>query len=156
MIFVAVSTFGFERLVKKMDEIASRIDEEVVMQIGRTRYTPRNARYFDFVAQDEFHRLCQEARVVVTHGAMTVMDALEQGTPVIAIPRLKKYDDVIDDHQLYLVEELERQGKVTAVYDLDRLEDTIESPDLKPHVFAKDRSLVNALKGYLAQFERHG
>ena len=38
MIFVTVGmhTAGFERLVKKMDEIAGKIDEEVIMQIGGT------------------------------------------------------------------------------------------------------------------------
>ena len=42
MIFVTVGTHdqGFKRLVKKMDEIAGQIDEEVVMQIGSTDYKP--------------------------------------------------------------------------------------------------------------------
>jgi len=40
MIFVTVGTHdqGFERLVKKMDEIAGQIDEEVVIQVGYTDY----------------------------------------------------------------------------------------------------------------------
>ena len=38
MILVTVGThvLGFDRLVKKMDEIASKIDEEVIIQIGNT------------------------------------------------------------------------------------------------------------------------
>ncbi|RKY56218.1 MAG: beta-1,4-galactosyltransferase, partial [Candidatus Neomarinimicrobiota bacterium] len=38
MIFVTVGSHykGFERLVEKMDEIAGKIEEEVIMQIGYT------------------------------------------------------------------------------------------------------------------------
>jgi len=95
-----------------------------------------------------------KAKVVVTHGAMTIVDALEQGTPVVVVPRLKRYNEVIDDHQLDFARELEKQGKVIAVYDVDRLDEALKKVDLKPAVLAKDRRLVNALRRYIAQFER--
>ena len=156
MIFVTIGmhTAGFERLIKKMDEVAGTINEEVVMQIGHTKYTPRNAKYFQFTTAEELKALFQEARVVVTHGAMTIIDALEQGTPVVAVPRLEKYREHINDHQLYFVQELERDGKVIAVYNVDKLEEALKKTDLKPPELAKDRRLVHALKGYIAQFER--
>jgi beta-1,4-N-acetylglucosaminyltransferase len=144
---------GFERLIRKMDEIAGRIKEEVVMQIGGTKYTPQNAKHFDFTTEQEIKELCRKARVVITHGAMSIVDALEQGTPVVAIPRLQKYGEVIDDHQLYLVQELERAGKVTAVYDVEELEEAVNKVGAEPVKLVKDRRLVNALKGYIAQFE---
>ncbi len=124
MIFVTIGmhTAGFERLIGKMDELAGTINEEIIMQIGHTKYTPRNAEYFQFTTAEELKALCQEARVVVTHGAMTIIDALEQGTPVVAVPRLEKYREHINDHQLYFVQELERDGKVIAVYNVDELE----------------------------------
>jgi beta-1,4-N-acetylglucosaminyltransferase len=51
MIFVTVGLHyqGFDRLIMKMDALAGMIDEEVVMQIGSTKYKPENAKYFDFV-----------------------------------------------------------------------------------------------------------
>ena len=154
MIFVSIGMHpqGFERLIRKMDEIAGRLDEEVMMQIGGTQYVPRNAAYFDFATEEEVKELCAKARVVVTHGAMTIMDALEQGSAVVAIPRLRRYGEVIDDHQLHLVQELERAGKVRAVYDVDRLEEALKL-DLKPQRLQRERRLVEALKQYIAQFE---
>lgn len=156
MIFVTIGmhTAGFERLIRKMDEVASTINEEIIMQIGHTKYTPRNAEYFQFTTAEELKALCQEARVVVTHGAMTIIDALEQGTPVVVVPRLKRYKEVIDDHQLDFARELEKEGKVIAVYDVEELEEALKKPDLKPRELAKDRRLVNALKAYIARFER--
>ena len=147
-------TAGFERLIEKMDEVAGTINEEVVMQIGHTKYTPQNAKYFQFTTAEELKELCQKARVVVTHGAMTIIDALEQGTPVVAVPRLEKYGEHINDHQLYFVQELERDGKVIAVYNVDKLEEALKMADTKAIEFVKDRRLIDALKGYIVQFER--
>ena len=155
MIFVTIGMHpqGFERLIRKMDQIAGKIDEEVVMQIGGTKYAPQNAKHFDFTTEQEVKELCRKARVVVTHGAMSIVDALEEGTPVVAVPRLQKYGEVIDDHQLYLVQELERAGKVTAVYDVEELEEALNKAGTKPVELVKARRLVNALKEYIAQFE---
>lgn len=155
MIFLAVSTFGFERLVRKMDEIAASIDEEVIMQIGRGKYVPRNASYFDFAGEQELGELCRRARVVVTHGAMTMVDALRAGTPVIAVPRLKKYGEAIDDHQFYLIQELERQGTVVAVYDVEELATALKAVPASGGDLAGDRRLVDALRSHIARFERN-
>ncbi len=156
MIFVTIGmhTAGFERLIGKMDELAGTINEEVVMQIGHTKCTPQNAKYFQFSTAEELKELCQKARIVVTHGAMTIIDALEQGTPVVVVPRLKRYNEVIDDHQLDFARELEKEGKVIAVYNVGKLEEVLEKAESKPPELTKDRRLVDALKGYIAQFER--
>ena len=156
MIFVTIGmhTAGFDRLIKKMDDIAGTISEEVVMQIGYTKYIPQNAKYFKFVTEEELKKFCHEARIAVTHGAMTIIDALEQGTPVIAVPRLQKYGEHLNDHQLYFVQELEKAGKVIAVYDVDKLEEALGKVNRKPDALAKDKRLVNALRKYIAQLER--
>ena len=50
MIFATVGLhyMGFERLIRKMDELAGEIDEEVIIQTGHTKYQPRNAAFFAF------------------------------------------------------------------------------------------------------------
>lgn len=161
MIFVTVGmhNVGFERLVKKMDEIAGKIDEEVIIQKGHTRYEPKKARFFNFSTQKEFKELCQKARVVVTHCALSIIDSLEQGSPVIAVPRLKEYGEIIDDHQLYLAQALEQKGWIKAVYDVNDLEAALQSTLIAP-VIERDRKLVIALRTYLsklqAQLNRRG
>jgi exopolysaccharide biosynthesis glucuronosyltransferase PssE len=155
VIFVTVGmhTKGFDRLLKKMDEIAGILNEEVVMQIGHTSFCPQNAKWFDFTTEAGIKEWCKKARVVVTQPAMSVLDAQEQGTPVIVLPRLKKYNEVVDDHQLDFARHLEKEGKVIAVYDIDKLEEALRNVDLKLPKLARDKRLVNALKKYIAQFE---
>ena len=147
-------TKGFDRLLKKMDEIAATSGEEVVMQIGHTSFRPQTAKWFDFTTEAGIKEWCKKATVVVTQPAMSILDAQEQGTPVIVVPRLKRYDEVIDDHQLDFARELEKQGKVVAVYDVDKLEEALRNVDLEPPKLTRDKRLVNALKKYIAQLER--
>lgn len=43
MIFVTIGTHPgqFDRLIKKIDEIAPQIDEEIIIQTGFTNYVPK-------------------------------------------------------------------------------------------------------------------
>ena len=152
MIFVTVGSHyqGFERLIKKMDEIVGRIEEEVVMQIGHTDYKPVNARYFDFETYIKMQQLNRDARVVVSHaGAGSILTALEQKTPVIIVPRLKKFEEIIDDHQLEITEAMSGNQRVTAVYDIDGLEDCLQS-DLSFMDERNENRLVESVRDYLS------
>lgn len=158
MIFVTVGSHyeGFERLVKKMDEIAGSIAEKVVMQIGYTKYTPKNAECFDFIeSYREIQELNRKARVVVSHGgAGAIITALEQGTPVIAVPRLKKYAEHTDDQQQDILMAMAEEGKLIAVYDIKELGRAVKSVDEKITKVEKDRRLINFLKDYLSDLEK--
>ena len=156
MIFVTIGMYpeGFKRLVKQMDQVASRMPEEkVVMQIAGTKYVPEHARYFDYATEQELNELYREARVVVTHGGATILDILQQGKPAIVVPRLKRYGEAIDDHQLYLARELEQKGKIIAVYNVDDLEEALKKMELRSTSFTRDRRLITAIKKYVAQFD---
>lgn len=141
---------GFDRLIKKMDEIAGKIDEKVIMQIGHTNYKPMNAKYFDFIETfAEIERLNREARVVVSHaGAGSILTALEQKTPVIVVPRLKKYDEHMDDHQLEIAEAMSENKMVNVTHDIDDLEDLLEM-DFSFVNKSNENKLVDSLKNYI-------
>lgn len=157
MIFVTVGTHyqGFERLIKKMDEIAGRIDEEVIMQIGHTKYEPKNARWFRFLEYREMLELIQQSNVVICHGgAGTLLDSLWFNKPIIIVPRLKRFNEVYDDHELELAEALESAGKAIAVYDIETLEEAIKRANsMKSKPIARSKRLTNFLKERLRGFE---
>ena len=129
MIFVIVGMHfqGFERLVKKMDEIAGKINEKVVMQIGNTQYEPKNAEFFKFKDYQEMKILMRKAKYVVCQGAMSAIDSLILGTPVIAIPRSKEQKEAINDHQLIFAKKLEEMGLIELKEDVDELENNLFS-----------------------------
>ncbi|NJF25150.1 PssE/Cps14G family polysaccharide biosynthesis glycosyltransferase [Thermococcus sp. Bubb.Bath] len=160
MIFVTVGTHyqGFERLIRKMDKIAGRIDDEVIMQIGYTTYEPKNAKWFRFLEREEdILELYKKADVIVAHaGAGTLLTALSFGKPIVVVPRLKKFGEHVDDQQLELAEALENMNKAIAVYDIEKLEDAIKKAKLllKYRPIQRNKKLILFLKSTLRRLEK--
>jgi UDP-N-acetylglucosamine transferase subunit ALG13 len=145
--------YGFDRLIKEMDEIAGRMDEEVIMQIGETAYEPKNAKYFRFASKEKMDGLYDDARVVVCHaGVGSILTTLEHGKPVIAVPRREKYGEHVDDHQLDIAREMGKEGMITVVRDVGELEGALGSVSTTAEIeVITEGELVKALKKYLEE-----
>lgn len=105
MIFVTVGSrnYPFDRLFKKIDELYEDgiLTEEMFAQTGTSTYKPMHYEYKDFISQNEFLTKINEADIVVSHGASgSIMKALNAGKKVIAVTRLEKYGEHINDHQI--------------------------------------------------------
>ena len=155
MIFVTVGTHdqGFERLVRKIDELveSKKIKERVVIQTGYTEYKPRKCKWFKFVSPEEFEKMCEKSDLIITHaGVGSIMTCLKLGKIAIVVPRLKKFDEHRDDHQLQITRELEKQGKILAVYDIDKLEKIIlKARTWKPKRLSKENKILSLVENYL-------
>jgi UDP-N-acetylglucosamine transferase subunit ALG13 len=105
MIFVTVGSrkYPFDRLFRKLDKLYDDgiLTEEMFAQIGTSAYKPRNYEYKDFISENDFFERVNEADIIVSHGASgSIMKALNAGKKVIAVTRLKKYGEHINDHQI--------------------------------------------------------
>ena len=105
MIFVTVGSrnYPFDRLFRKLDGLYEEgiITEEMFAQTGTSTYKPKHYEYKDFISPDEFIEKVNEADIIVTHGASgSIMKALNAGKKVIAVTRLEKYGEHINDHQI--------------------------------------------------------
>ncbi len=105
MIFVTVGSrnYPFDRLFQKLDELYDEgvLTEDMFAQIGTSEYKPRHAEYTDFLSPEEFQEKIEKADIVVSHGASgSIMSALNTGKKVIAVTRLEKYGEHINDHQI--------------------------------------------------------
>lgn len=105
MIFVTVGSrnYPFDRLFKKIDELYEdgTLTESMFAQTGTSTYKPKHYEYKDFISQSEFLERIQQADIVVSHGASgSIMKALNAGKKVIAVTRLEKYGEHINDHQI--------------------------------------------------------
>lgn len=117
MIFVTVGSrsYQFDRLFKKLDELYENgiIAEPMFAQIGTSTYKPKHFEYKDFITQEEFSEKIKEASIVVSHGASgSIMKALNAGKKVIAVTRLEKYNEHINDHQIQNNEAFSSNGYV--------------------------------------------
>lgn len=125
MIFLTVGTsFPFDRLVRAVDLAADRnlLKTEVFAQVGRGGYRPRNFESTETLEKKEFDKWFGRAEAIIAHAGMgTITMALEQNKPILIVPRLKKYGELVNNHQLATARRFEQLGHVLAVYELEDL-----------------------------------
>ena len=120
MIFVTLGSqkFQFNRLLKAVDELDT--DEEIFAQIGYSDYKPQNYTYKEFLDREEFAAWEQKADIVITHGGTgAIIGAVKKGKKVIAVPRLAKYGEHVDDHQIQLIGQFRNLTLIYACMDGD-------------------------------------
>ncbi len=132
LIFVTVGSrkYPFDRLFVKLDELVEQgiINDEIFAQIGTSSYKPRYFEYKDFISSDEFEEKILTADIVISHGASgSIMKALNAGKNVVAVTRLAKYGEHINDHQIQNNEAFSENGYVLSVYEMDELGNKIEA-----------------------------
>ena len=131
-IFVTVGSrnYPFDRLFRRLDELCEEgiIQGEMFAQVGTSKYQPKHYAYKEFVSQDEFLERIKWADIVVSHGASgSIMKALNEGKKVIAVTRLEKYGEHINDHQIQNNEAFAENGYVVAVFEMDELGKAFEA-----------------------------
>jgi UDP-N-acetylglucosamine transferase subunit ALG13 len=105
MIFIAVGTqkFQLNRLLKKIDDLIESevITEEVFAQIGQSDYQPRHYRFARFLGKEEFDQMINRCSILISHsGVSTIILGMKHEKPIIVFPRLEKYGEHVDDHQM--------------------------------------------------------
>lgn len=159
MILVTVGTHyqSFSRLVQKMDEVAAGTSEEVIIQRGHTKFQPTHAITYDFVDAATYDRLLHQSRILVTHdGAGAMIAGINAGKPVIVVPRLQCYGELLYTNKVELAKKLASMGLLRVVYDVAEIPLVLKNieqktSDRKKWVSHKPE-LIEKLKGYLAQF----
>lgn len=134
MIFVTVGSqkFQFNRLLIEIDKLIEegKIEEEVFAQTGYSDYKPKNYKYKKFLDRDEFSEAMSRCDKVITHGGTgAIIGAVKQGKKVIAIPRLKKFGEHVDDHQLQIINEFNKINLIKSVSEIDEMSSCIKSID---------------------------
>lgn len=127
MIFVTLGTQdkNFDRLLRVIDSEIEKgnIKEKVVVQAGYTKYESKNMEIIDLVPQDEFEKLMEQARLVITHGGVgSILSAIKKGKVVIAAARLKKYKEHTNDHQKQIVKEFVDNKYILTCNDLGKID----------------------------------
>ncbi|MEE3428664.1 MAG: PssE/Cps14G family polysaccharide biosynthesis glycosyltransferase [Ruminococcus sp.] len=126
MIFVTLGSqkFQFNRLLEAIDKLVAekKIKEKVFAQTGYSDYTPRNYKFKQFLDREEFQRYTENCEVFITHGGTgAIIGAVKKEKKVIAVARLAKYGEHVDDHQLQILEQFKELGLIYACEDTSEL-----------------------------------
>lgn len=151
MILVVVGEWPFPRLITKMDEIAPKLRHEVIMQTGNAGYIPQNAAdYSAFYDAETYYGFLKKADIVVAHaGSGSTLDCILHEKRAVLVPRMKKYGELVNDHQFQHMKGWQERMEIKVVYDVDELESILTGdlnsiPVLKPSM--RENNLVNELR----------
>ena len=156
MIFVTLGTNdeSFERLLKAIDKEIEKgtIKERVVVQAGCTKYQSKKMEIMDLIPREEFDRLISECDLLITHGGVgSILTGINHNKKVIAVPRLAKYKEHGNDHQLQIVENFSERKYILAVKDLNKLGKIIEkAKKFKPQKFVSNtNNIIHLIEDYI-------
>lgn len=141
MILVTLGTQDKE-FTRLLDVIQKEIDngnikDKVVVQAGHTKYKSDDMEIFDLIDTDELADLTSKCDVLITHGGVgSIITALEKDKKVIVAPRLAKYDEHINDHQLQITENFALKKYILPLYEDDDLGEVLKKVEkFKPNKF---------------------
>lgn len=150
MIFVSLGTNdkSFERLLLKIDKEISlgNIRDKVIVQSGFTKFSSENMEVIDLMPMDEFKKNIETCDILITHGGVgTILDGLKLGKKIIAFPRLSKYKEHANDHQVQIIDEFYNCGYILTG-EVDDLVSLIkDSKKFKPKKYKSNNTKFNDL-----------
>lgn len=156
MIFVSVGSreYQFDRLIERIDELieSELLPDDFFLQIGTSSYHPKSAPYEKFLDKKKFEYYQSKADIIISHGGTgALVSALKKGKQVIAVPRLEKFGEHIDDHQLQVTSALAAAGYLIEVKDMDNLYDAITMLKANPITKKYDQipMIPNIIDGFI-------
>jgi UDP-N-acetylglucosamine--N-acetylmuramyl-(pentapeptide) pyrophosphoryl-undecaprenol N-acetylglucosamine transferase len=136
----------FPRALALVESIASR--EDVLIQHGHTPppvWCPPSRR-FDFLPYDRLVELMRVADGVVCHaGVGTIMTALALGMTPVVVPRLERYGEHVDDHQLQIAAAFSERGFVQLATDGDIAASLVQARGRASQMLGPAPALRNAI-----------
>ncbi|WP_445505432.1 glycosyltransferase [Niallia sp. 03091] len=157
MIFVTVGTHEqqFNRLIKKIDNLKRNglILDDIFMQTGYCNYTPNSVDYKKLLSYEEMNYYAEKANIIITHGGpASIFLAYSYNKVPIVVPRLKQFNEHIDNHQLLFAKRLEKENKIILIEEIDSIGNVINSfADREDGIFKDFNSNTKLFK---ERFER--
>lgn len=141
MIFVTLGTQdkSFSRLLEAIDKEIDNgtIKEKVIVQAGFTKYDSKNMQIFDLFDKDDFDKYIKECDLLITHGGVgAILTGLKNNKKVIACPRLAKYKEHMNNHQVQIIERFTNAGYILPYNEEDDLGKIIKkAKSFKPNKY---------------------
>ncbi len=156
MIFVTIgSMFPFDRLVRRMDEVAAATPEETFFaQVGEGGFEPAHMAYARMLSRTDFMAKLRAAKLLVAHAGMgSIISAMEVGVPIVVLPRQARWGEVNTDHQVATARWLEGRPDMHVCFEDEDLPAVVAAAlkARRPDAVV-DRTAPKAFTDKIAQF----
>lgn len=146
---------------KRFDRLANAImntnlinDHDIYMQLGYTNGTYKKVHYQQYYTEIELIEQIELADVIITHaGVGSIVSCLKSNKPTIVVPRLGKYKEQNNDHQVQIMKRYQEQGYIIALEDLTLLEQTVLlAKDFKTKPYQADKKgVIKEIESFIKQ-----
>ena len=158
MIFVTLGSqkFQFNRLLQAIDrQIESgEITEIVFAQTGWSDYKPVHYESTPFLDREDMDAWVAKSDLVIAHGGTgAIVGALKAGKKVIAVPRLAKYGEHVDDHQEQITGQFLGLNMILRCEDCEELSQMIaqaKAQTFRPYV-SHTQAILDSVEEFLQE-----
>lgn len=131
MILVTLGTNDkpFTRLLQEVERLIDLglIEDDVIAQVGETKFCSNKMKIVDLVSMEEMEELVSTCNLLITHGGVgSIVSGLNHDKCVIAVPRLAKYGEHVNDHQLQIIRNFNKKGYVIGLECVEELQEGLE------------------------------
>lgn len=133
LVLLGTQNNSFHRLLEEIEKNVENenIIEEVVVQAGYTKFEPKTTKQpikiFNTIPKKDLDELIEQSNLVISHGGVgSMVTANQKGKKVIAVPRLKKFGEHVNDHQVETIEIFAQRGYVMPIKDVAELEQALK------------------------------
>ncbi len=118
------SHFPFDRMMEALRGLPA---EQLYVQHGPAE-PPPHTHAVEFLPFDILVDQIAVAEVVISHaGVGSILCAIRAGHTPVIFPRLKRYNETVDDHQMDLCKALADQGTAVVVWHAEDMADAVRS-----------------------------
>ena len=146
LVLLGTQNNSFIRLLKEIDKLIDNgiIKDEVIIQAGYTKYDSTNMKIMDLISKEELEKYRNAADIIVTHGGVgSIISSIKDGKKVIAIPRLHKYGEHVNDHQKQIVQMFNKKRYIIGLNEVNELEEAIKRiRDFKPIKYEQNNERI--------------
>lgn len=154
LVLLGTQNNSFIRLVEAIQKNIDNdtIKDEVIVQAGFTKFESDKMKVFSLIDKNELSKLQDRASIIITHGGVgSIISSLKKGKKVIVAPRLKKYGEHVNNHQLQIARRFEQEGYVKTVINMKNLGKVINSIEkFIPRDYESDESnVISIIENYI-------
>lgn len=127
LVTVGTQDQKFTRLFEMVEKLNLENDE-VIIQSGTSKY--ENSKFIVKPYLENYDQILKEADLIICHGGVgTIVSALKLEKKIIAVPRLEKYKEHVNDHQLEIVKEYANKNMILVANDFQELEGALKASE---------------------------
>lgn len=154
LVLLGTQNNSFVRLLQEVEKNinSGNITDEVVVQAGYTKYNSNKMKIHNLISSQEMEQLVDEANLVISHGGVgSTLQCVKKGKVVIGVPRQKKYNEHVNDHQKQLIETFASQGYIIAIKEVTDLEKALkQAKEFRPKKYISNtENMIRLIEKYI-------